>query len=247
MKTSCIATIALASIAVSARASAKGCTEVSDIVGIERCKRFGAGWSRENDVPLHLEAALVREQIAPAAHDMTASYDGRTTSQHDFTGADLGPSAGAYGADFRALAYVYRGLYLGPDWMFVAGHAASHPVSSDGYAIDRDSGLNLFAGHLGWVSGVRFALPEATSLRLEGVFGGEMILALYQVKNAAGVQQSAGAARVELFLETRAILDLWTTPWTTVSLWAGTKPFHADEVSAGLAVGIHGRPYDGRY
>src|SRR5689334_23130804 len=73
-----------------AAASRKGCHEVSDVVGYERCTRYGAGWSVEKAPPLALELVVEVSRLDPRGHTMSGNFGKGQSGMFTYPGDAVG-------------------------------------------------------------------------------------------------------------------------------------------------------------
>jgi hypothetical protein len=231
---------------VPARAHAShSCHEVSDIVGERNCSRYGDMWSRERTIPIVLGIGLVHGSLAPDDRQWSANFGKSQPTLYQFTGRDLGSSMSMWGPDLRIHAYATPWLYFGTDWAILLGHGDTRSFSASGYQISPASGVNLIDGRFAFVTGLRAPLGGGLSLRVEALTGVELMGVRQTAQPVTGNGGTASASHVDFLLSTRFALDFWTTPWTTLGVWAGTKPLHVNDLDFGLNLAIHGRPHDG--
>src|SRR5262245_11532444 len=86
--------VAICVVFASRAAHARGCTEVSDIVGEEKCTRYGAEWSIEHRFPLNYSFGTRYAEFSPAGATFIEGYKRRPKGwvPHRFDGAALGVS-----------------------------------------------------------------------------------------------------------------------------------------------------------
>ena len=58
---------------------------------------------------------------------------------------------------------------------------------------------------------------------------------------------TATASTVTWLLEPRVAVDLWTTPYTAVSVFGTMPGFDSRAANGGVAFAVHLRSFDGRY
>ncbi len=235
-----VAVSTLVVFASPARAS-KSCVETSDVVGEQRCSRYGSGWTAERSLPLTLELGFVRADLGLAGRDFSAKFGKSGPEAYRFDGGTYASGARAWGFSLRAAGFVSPFAYFGFEQSFTFGHAEGAPFRAGDYAVGNASGLNTVAATFGVPAGVRVPLGK---LALRGeVFGGLTILSLSQEANGA----RASASWVGGAVETRGYLDLWLANDTTLSVMVGQDLLGHHDRRLGLVLGYHGRAYDGRY
>lgn len=227
-------------LASPARAS-KSCVETSDVVGEQRCSRYGDGWSSEGSLPLTLEFGLVRTTFGLGGRDFSAKFGKNGPEAYRFDGGTFASEARTYGFSLRATGFLSPFVYVGFEQSFGFGHAEGGSFQAGTYAVSTASGLNTIAAVFGVPFGVRVSLGK---LALRGeVFGGLTILTLNQDANGA----RASGTWVGGAVEARGYLDLWLANDTTFSVMVGQDLLGHDDRRLGLVLTYHGRAYDGRY
>ena len=113
-------------------AHARGCSEISDIVGYERCHRFGDGWAVERRLPISLALQLPYLTFDPNGYD----FDATREKKHP-TLTIPGSSLGATTLDAVGFGGNIEGLFLGPLYTGVSfgmdfGHHHSDSVTANG-------------------------------------------------------------------------------------------------------------------
>ena len=94
-------------------------------------------------------------------------------------------------------------------------------------------------------AGVRLPLGPL-SVRGEMLGGAEWI-SLQQYASIGQGSMTANATTVTWLLEPRVAVDLWTTPYTAVSVFGTMPGFDSRAVNGGVAFAVHLRSFDGRY
>lgn len=122
-----IVALAVAGVVVAARpAAAKGCHEVSEVVGLEKCQRYGY-WSRESDLPrIWLDIDLLADHmpVAPFTLGATAQTVGSTMARES-AATMLGYLQSVH---FAFTPLFYTGVDLGWGWMTSAPAIVGPPV-----------------------------------------------------------------------------------------------------------------------
>jgi hypothetical protein len=229
-------------------AHARGCSEVSDIVGYEKCNRFGDGWSLDRRPPLFFGFTLQHSLFDPNGVTFQQEKGKGVTLGNDpslphFDGGSLGVGGlEAFGFDLRIGGYFLGPLYTGIDFGVGFGHNRLGVVSSNGTTfIPSNSTFNTNESTIGGLLGVRLPLGRL-SLRLEEL-GALRTAEIWE-------ETPAGELRMGAFrgvLETRALVDVWATPNLTLSVYGGTNALDTQEQSMGLAIEYHGRSFDGAF
>lgn len=196
--------------------------------------------------PLVLSVALRSLSYAPSSRDR---FDGNVQTSptgYQFTGDALGGSpVRAYGAE------------LGLDWafssFFYAGAAAAWgegawsatPFAAGPMTIEPRSTINARLWLTGLRAGVRLPLGPL-SVRGEMLGGAEWI-DLAQYASVGTSSWTASATSVAWLVEPRVAVDLWTSPYTVVSVFGTMPGFDSRAANGGVAFAVHLRSFDGRY
>ena len=228
-------------VAVPRLAHARGCTEVSDIVGYEKCHRFGDGWAVERSVPLALALQLPYVTFDPSGYDFDANR-GKKDPTLTFPGSSLGAPITAMGFGARIEGFYLGPLYTGVSFGMGFGHEHFAPVTVGGSTLSpSDELVNTTIVWGGALLGVRVPLGWV-SLRLEALFGGTS-LSISQHSSLGDFTSTAGHG----LIEPHVFFDVWTTPNMTLGAYAGANVFDTKERTAGLVLEWHGRAFDGQY
>ncbi len=234
----------LAMVAVPGRAAARGCSEVSDVVGLARCRRFGAYW--DGGLPTLTISVGARALSYTPRHG--SRFDGTFGPQKrlfQFSGAEMdGGVVPAYGIDFRVTGAVTPYVYLGLE---VGGGVsrATRSFNSGGTHFDSSEGLNVGELELGAIVGARLPLGRF-SLRAEVLAGGAQ-MTVEQLVARDGESGPGKAYSLAWLLQPRIAGDVWATPWMAVSVFGGMSNFDSEALTAGLALSFHLRSFDGRF
>lgn len=219
--------IAVASLAAR-RAHAKGCTEVSDVVGYHHCTRFGVDWSRDADIPradVEVSHYFHHFLARPFGFDSAPLVSG--TAPVDFHGTSSGEL-------WRVVFGLGPVLYVGGE----AGGAGLErrpltlgtPVADgfelDGYVI---GGLHLYE---------RYRVALSTELAAGG-----------QAYDFFACAQKGCPDHGEgrWALEARVRADVFVHPHLSLGIGFGRSLVAADDHLFTISLGIHGRAIDGQY
>jgi hypothetical protein len=249
MKQLWVAFAAVALVLLASRpAHARGCSEVSDIVGYEHCNRFGDGWAVDRRFPLFLGFGLQHSLFDPNGLTFQQETGKGVALANDaslphFDGGSLGVGGlESFGFDVRVGGYFLGPLYTGVDFGWGFGHNDMAVVSSNGTTFTPSrSSFNTSENTFGSLLGIRLPLGRL-SLRLEE-------LAALRTEEISE-ETPTGEMRMGAFrgvLETRALVDVWATPNVTLSVFGGTNALDTNEHSAGLTLEYHGRSFDGAF
>jgi hypothetical protein len=223
-------------------AFASHCTEVSDVVGYERCHRFGDGWAVERRPALAAALALPLLSFDPNRFQFDAAR-GKGDPTLSFPGSALGVrTLDTAGFGLRIEGFFFGPLYTGVSFGMGFGHAGFASVTADGQVLSPSNAfVNTTIMYGGALLGVRVPLGWV-SFRLEGLFGGSS-LDISQHSAIGDFSSTAGHGLIEPHL----IFDVWATPNVTLSAYAGANVFDTKERSMGLVLEFHGRSFDGQY
>jgi hypothetical protein len=249
-------------IACAAHAHAKGCSEVSKVVGQQRCSRFGSGWDiSQNPIPITIELGLVATQM-PLKHLRLGGNIYDQNSQKPFLlPAGTVPDTWAAALDVRVLVFpTKRILYVGVEWEFggMEFAAPSGPVVQ-ALAVSTGAPTTMYPTELrtasfGSVVGVRVPLWRF-DFSAE-MFGGMRYSQVDVMTNAAlgpcwqtQKGQACPFATVDDLYAGRAVargaVSVRVTPWVTVGAMLGVDLANNYALAAGAYLGLHGRAYDG--
>ncbi len=213
-------------------AHAKGCHEISDVVGLERCTRFGM-WSRDADVPrLWIELGYFHEhfQSEPLALDASS----RASSPQPL---DLG--TGAYGATVRALLGLGDAFYTGIE--LLPGAAIDEPTAS---------GLTPMAGATFAMHGIAGVHVERYRVALSGELASGFRVAqlAYCVPDTDCKGTSFyGDTQTRLELQARVRADLYFHPNLSLSVGYGRSLVDRDDRIFMVGAAFHIRAMDGMW
>ncbi len=236
--------VAVATIALARPAHARGCSEVSDIVGYERCHRFGDGWAVERRWPIVLSLELPYQTFDPRGVDFDFQREKADPNAFSVPGRELGPNVlSTAGLALRGEGFFWRWLYVGAEIGFGLGHneigsfTATVGDASKTFTTS-ESAINTVMMQGGVLLGVRVPLGRL-SLRLEGFAGGSILT----VDSSGGYSGTAGRG----LLMPRAAADFWVSPNVTFSAYGGFDALDTRNQTLGLAVAFHVRSFDGAF
>ncbi len=238
----CCATLAFESLA-----QAKGCVEVSDIVGYEKCHRFGDGWAVERRWPIGLALTFPYQTFDPNGLDFSFQQGKNDPNKFSLPGDKLGSTAfGTAGFNIRMEGFIWSWIYIGVEWGLGFGHnqisdfsamVGNTPQNFTG----SDAAVNTVLFHGGGFAGLRIPLGRV-SLRLEGFAGGNM--ASINAHSTVGDYSGSGGRGA---LMPRAAVDLWPSPNVTFSVYGGVNAIDTRERTLGLMLEYHVRSFDGAF
>lgn len=239
---------AAATLSIPAIASASNsCVEKSDVVGDRVCGRYGDRWAKERLFRVVLGAGFWTGHVTPPSRSWSGSFGKDSPIKVGIPGAALGVSTiDDVGFDFRLHGYASRNVYLGFDWALAVGAIQTKLAQPQGnIELQHAGGLNFIHAKLGGVVGARLPLGPLTA-RLESVIGVEIASISANGRRLGQTEWiRGGITSVNLLLEPRVGIDLWTSPWSTVTGWGGMNMLYPSERSIGVSFALHGRAFDG--
>jgi hypothetical protein len=224
-----------------ARSAAADCADLS--CPKEVSQAMAASGTR---YPLVLSVGLRSLSYEPSSRDRFDGMVQTSPTGYQFTGDALGDSAvRAYGAelglDWAFTSFVYAGAAAA--WGEGAWSAA--PFTAGGLTIDPRATVNAHMWLTGLRAGIRLPLGPL-SVRGE-VLGGAEWVSLQQYASVGPSSMTATATTVAWLIEPRVAVDLWTTPFTALSVFGTMPGFDSRAVNGGVAFAVHLRSFDGRY
>lgn len=247
--------VAMAALALSmvvafpsaAFARGKSCHEVSDIVGFEHCTRYGNGWALERSAPFAFELTLGGDWLDTVPRTLQGSFGKNQKGSFQYPGGLVGHSLGVGTLGMRFDGYFVPWAYAGIELDFGVGSNSLPRTSAGGYSIAPSDGqVNSFGFGGGLFGGLRVPLGYL-SLRLESLFGGRAIMAGQAAQMPPAAPRDATVSLSAWSIEPRAFLDVWVEPWMTLSGFGGVNALHYQDHFGGVAIGFHGRSYDGAF
>ncbi len=210
------ALLILVALAAPRRAEAKGCHEVSRVVGYSRCWRFG-WWSSTSAMSWDAGASWLRFDARPS--DAMAADDRPVT----------------------ALGFRGRALIGFPHQLYVVAQAdLAEMIGSPQLITARGGSMPSPSG--GSVGQETLALGWRTPLGPLTV-AGELAPGARLTKWTAG--DIALSAAWSFLLQARAKADVWLAPGWSLGVAAGSDVLHLGDYSVAITLGLHVVPYDG--
>lgn len=222
MKALAMAAVAVAAVAT--HAHAKGCHEVSHVVGYEHCTRFGT-WSRDQDIPaIRIEWGWIEHRFDARPFQLPTEPLLRTQDGSLETVANGFAHRILYGAPL-----IYGGLELQAAGLTTQPIFPGLPPTGVSVAalgvVGAHASLGRFAGALEVAGGARYTGYTYCATKN---------CALY-------VDQGAGE------LEARARFDVFLGQQLSFSFAYAHSVIDRDDSSVFVFFGIHIRPMDGMY
>ena len=245
------ATLAVLAALVPARAEARGCREVSDIVGEEKCTRYGAGWAIEGELPFVFHFGMRYADLSTSNTTFTEDNDkrGRPAGYNSFrySGDALGAkSLATLGASGGFSFFLYDQLYMGFEGSFGVGSASTATfTTSNGVKLSRDDGLDVTVFQAGIPVGYRIPLGRA-ALRGE-IMTGFADMQIDHRAEAVGLPSTVSASETRILIEPRIAADIWFTQHISFGVYGGMNVLDTDGRSRSLGISLawHNRSFDG--
>ncbi len=222
----------LAAVAMPRIARAKGCHEVSDVVGLQHCSRFGM-WSRDADVPrLWIDLGYFHERFQSEA--FTPGAVARATAPQP--GA-LG--TGVAGGSVRALVGIGRVVYTG-------GELLPGVVNDEPPVAGLQPTLGAMFGFHGVVGVHVERYRVALSAELATGFRVMQLGYCVPYTNCKSPDYwDDNQARLEL--QARARVDVYLAPYWSLGVGYGHSLVDRDDHLWMVSTAIHIRPMDGMW
>jgi hypothetical protein len=233
-------------------ASARGCSEVSDVTGEKKCSRFGALWSLEGTTPILFRFGMRYSNVT--TDDLTFSADKtKNVGQsipYAWNGRALGlRSVSSVGADGGLGFFVVGQLYTGLETHISLGHVTTRDgsVQARGQTLrlTNDDGANttVFGGAI--PIGYRIPLGRA-AIRPEMAFGFEMIDISHSVTPPDGREWVGTAIAYRGVVEPRIVGEIWFTQHIAFAIAGGINVIGGSaDHSLGISLAWHHRAFDG--
>lgn len=245
MRLASLFAVALLTVALPASAKSE-CVEQSDVVGERVCGRFGDRWSVERTFPISIGFGLWTSHVEPRGRTWRATPEKESSSSVGVAGSAMGIRAiDAVGFDLRILAHPSPHSYVGFDQALAFGAVDSAVAPTGSYAFRDTRSLDYVHARSSVVVGVRVPLGRL-ALRAETLLGVDIVGLSLEVQKGQGEWKRGSLNSISLLIEPRLACELWTGPWSTVSVWGGTNFVHPNDRSMGVSFAIHGRAFDGK-
>ena len=205
------------------------CDEESDVVGYQRCSRFGTGWSGERTLAWELGATMLRMPFD--------AVDRTVDAGHVIAPAGTAAVSAIRLRNIYNLArhfYIATELSLGK--LTGAPELVIEPAARDIMSLDGGTHGTLFDGML--AAGTRASLgPVAVGSEL--AFGPRVLI--YSKADLPGVLFGQGGVA----LEARVHASVWLSPHWSAGVMLATSVLERDDVSITCGLGLHAFPFDG--
>ncbi len=233
------------------RAEARGCTEVSDVVGDQRCNRFGNRWSLEGTLPITSHFGFRYSQVSTS--NLTFTEDIKKHSRpsgyqpYRYQGDSLGvKSVSGFGVEGGFGFFIHGQLYMRIEGALTFGTASTSSFrTASGVQLFKDDGLNVAIFHGGVPIGYRIALGRA-ALRGEVMFG-LITTTVDQSVEAPDLVSTGSASATRGLIEPRLAGDIWFTQHISLGGYGGMNLLDSDGRGRafGLSLTWHNRSFDG--
>lgn len=223
------------------------CVEQSDIVGDRVCGRYGDRWSAERTFPVVFGVGVWSGHVVPSGRSWSGSFGKDNPIKFSIPGQHLGMSTvNDFGLDFRLHGFVSRTFYVGLDWAIALGRVHTNVVPREGFEMRDKGSINYVHARIASVVGGRVPLGPL-SLRLETLIGLQIASVSLEGRKTGGDWVQGSFTSAALLLEPRVAVDLWTTPWSTITAWGSTNLMFPTDRGMGLSIALHGRAFDGHF
>ena len=248
MKRALAPAVILAGLSLSPAAHARHtCAEVSDIVGRQKCSRYGSTWSTEESFPIAVGLNASYLSFATEGRTFKGGIKvGSKVTPLQYDGSALGKSGlGSGGIGVRITVFPHPVVYLGLEYGITLGRNQPMSFSADGATYQATSKLVDTTGlSAGGLVGLRLPLGPV-SVRGELFVGGYGVNLYQSVVTGALSNASVAMAAGVPVVEPRVAVDLWTTPWLTLSGSYGRNVLDRGSQLGALSLTFHGRGFDG--
>ena len=242
---------ALLFLLVPSVAYARGCTETSDVVGLQHCTSYGGKWALESQIPVLSLFGFRYSEIGVSnlgfGEDTAKQTRPDGYKAYHYEGSALGvKSLHVVGLEGGIQFFLWKQLYTGIGGVFSWGEARTASFRTDsGVQLSGDSGINVFAIRGAIPVGYRIALGRA-SLRPEMDVGFESITISHDV-TAPGLPDTGTASAIRGVVEPRLDADFWLTPHVSFGVYGAYNLADGDGHSraVGFAFTWHNRSFDG--
>ncbi|MEC7522390.1 MAG: hypothetical protein VYE22_21060 [Myxococcota bacterium] len=217
------------------------CVETSDVVGLQRCRRFGRGWDVTGVPALRLSLAgnARRARVGHLSFRGQAEHHNETHALGD-AGRDLHDAdllTGGLTARLDLTIFDY--LSVGGEVSF-AGASVSGAPRTDGALVHTPTSVSFLGGGLVLGAGIPV---DVFTIRPELFLGGRAVL-LSSETRVGDCVESTLSDTAEWVVEPRIAVEWFVGPWTGLSVFVGTNVLVPGEVNAGVQLSLHARSYD---
>lgn len=232
-------------------ARAKGCTEVSDVVGEQKCSRYGAGWSIERSFPITFRFGLRYAEFSTSGATFKEQFKKKHRPKgyrgYSFSGDTLGvPRLSGIGMDGGVTLFLVGQLYSGGEVGVGFGSFHRRTFTTGKHTLSNHSGVNVTIVHGGVPIGYRIPLGRA-SLRGEMFMGFVSASVSHDVRapTIPEAPSAASAGAVRWLVEPRVAADIWFTQHVSFGVYGGVNLVDTGGRVLGLSLTYHHRAFDG--
>jgi hypothetical protein len=232
-------------------AHARGCREVSDIVGEQKCTRYGQTWGIERQFPLTSYFGMRYSELstANATFDEVTKKQSRPDGYHAYSypGEALGvKSLSGIGIEGGFGLFLYGQLYMKFEGAVTWGTASTASfTASNGVKLSKDTGINVNLLQGGVPIGYRIPLGRA-ALRGELMLGAATATVDHHV-DAQGLPTTGSASSTRFLVEPRLAGEIWFSQHISFGGYFGMNVLDTDWRSRGFGLSLtwHNRSFDG--
>jgi hypothetical protein len=218
-------------------AHARHCHDTSPVVGLSRCRRFGA-WSFNSSLALEVGPVAMRLDPGSIATDAYGTLADGTLATYHVVGAGPVTAAGVRIRDYLSWGRNFHigaeadivGIVDGP--VLVVADTAARTTTTPAHA----------GGSIGVAKLVVGQHATAGGLTLGGELAPGLRIAEYSLPELP--RSVKGPGQAWFVLEAHARAELWLTPQISLAGEVGTNLLNARDITLGVAIGIHLLPYD---
>jgi hypothetical protein len=232
-------------------ARARGCTEVTDIVGEQHCTKYGQSWGIERQFPITSFFGMRYSELSTG----NTTFDEQTNKQtrpdgyqkYSYPGEALGvKSLAAAGMEGGFGFFLYGQLYMKVEGSFMFGSAKTASFrASNGVQLASDDGIDVTMVQGGLPIGYRIPLGRA-SIRAEMMVG-VASTTISQRVDAQGLPSTVSSTETRFLLEPQVHADIWFSQHISFGGYVGMNVLDTDgrSRSFGFALTWHNRSFDG--
>lgn len=199
---------------------------------------FGAEWKENAKPPVRVDVSVSGHSVQAGGlrlHDSTlGTFDGAQLLGERFSAATL---------DLRVTGLVAGPVYVG-GLVSIGGGGANRVQLQTRYGVYTTEQAALHAP-MGVVFGVSTPRVAGFEGRVEMLAGGRVTSA-YASNECQKDDCRRAIVGADWLVMPRVAADFWITPFISLAPWGGFDAAHLGDFSAGVAIAVHSRPFDGR-
>ncbi len=210
------------------------------------CRRYGDDWSSEwPDFVVSLSARSLSYLPSRGGSVDGSGGTAQAPIAYSYPGSAMGKRPlRAYGGELGMFWYPVPYFYLGTAFAAGAGSYDGPSIQTGGARIDPAGTPNLTMLALGGVLGLRVPAGPI-SVRGDVLGGGQWVWLSQRAYPATGNEEAVRASAAAWLLEPRLSVDVWLTPFASLSAFVGVPNLDQSAVNFGLGVSGHVRAFDG--